>query len=221
VDGRLDEQAWDSAAWSPLFVDIRGGGAAKPRFATRMKMIWNHQFLFVGAQMQEPDLWGTIRTRDSVIYRDNDFEVFIDPDGDSRKYVELEINALGTVWDLLLMRTYKEGGPAITSWNIKGLQSAVHLDGTINNPADQDSGWTVEIAIPWATFDTLGTMSVPPRPGDQWRMNFSRVEWKLETVAGEYRKPHQKEDNWVWSPQGVVNMHLPDRWGTVVFVNPR
>lgn len=181
-------------------------------------MLWDRRFLYIGAELQEPNLWGTIRTRDSVVFRNNDFEVFIDPDGDSRKYVELEINTLGTVWDLLMMRTYKEGGPALTNWNITGLRSAVHLEGTLNNPADRDSGWTIEIAIPWETFDTLGVMSVPPKPGDQWRMNFSRVEWKLEAEGGSYRKASPKEDNWVWSPQGVVNMHLPDRWGTVVFV---
>ena len=221
IDGRLDEAAWNSAEWSSPFVDILGSPGKTPLFQTRMKIVWNDEYLFLGAHLTEPDLWATIRTRDSVMYRDNDFELFIDPDGDGRKYVELEINALGTVWDLLLMRTYREGGPALTDWNIKGLQSAVRLEGTLNNPADRDSGWTVEIAIPWATFDTLGVMSVPPVPGDSWRMNFSRVEWKLEVIDGRYRKTGLPEDNWVWSPQGVINMHLPERWGNVVFTDSR
>ena len=26
-----------------------------------------------------------------------------------------------------------------------------------------------------------------------------------------------KEDNWVWSPQGLVDMHVPERWGVVQF----
>ena len=56
--------------------------------------------------------------RDSVIFRDNDFEVFIDPDGDTHAYYELEINALGTVWDLLLLKPYRDGGPAINGWDI-------------------------------------------------------------------------------------------------------
>ena len=29
-------------------------------------------------------------------------------------------------------------------------------------------------------------------------------------------KPYP-EDNWVWSPQGVVNMHYPEMWGYVQF----
>ena len=28
---------------------------------------------------------------------------------------------------------------------------------------------------------------------------------------------HYPEDNWVWSPQGVINMHYPERWGLVLF----
>jgi hypothetical protein len=34
------------------------------------------------------------------------------------------------------------------------------------------------------------------------------------------KKPGKAERNWVWSPQGEINMHLPERWGSVVFVGP-
>jgi len=37
-------------------------------------------------------------------------------------------------------------------------------------------------------------------------------------VDGRYRKlPGLKEDNWVWSPQHVINMHVPEQWGLVRF----
>ena len=49
-------------------------------------------------------------------------------------------------------------------------------------------------------------------------MNFSRVEWRLRVKDGKYEKvPGTKEYNWVWSPQGVINMHVPEKWGTVRF----
>jgi hypothetical protein len=52
-----------------------------------------------------------------------------------------------------------------------------------------------------------------------WRINFSRVEWKLDVKDGRYVKvPDTKEDNWVWSPQFVVDMHRPRMWGCVEFV---
>ena len=57
-----------------------------------------------------------------------------------------------------------------------------------------------------------------PSAGDEWRINFSRVEWQTRTVEGKYEKlPGLKEDNWVWSPQGEINMHIPERWGVVKF----
>src|SRR4029079_10082199 len=80
----------------------------------------------------------------------HDFEVFIDPNGDSQEYYEIEINALGTGWDLLLPRPYKDGGRAVHDWEIAGLRSAVHLDGTLNDPSDIDRRWTVQLAFPRA-----------------------------------------------------------------------
>jgi hypothetical protein len=57
-----------------------------------------------------------------------------------------------------------------------------------------------------------------PRDGDQWRVNFSRVEWRFDIVEGKYvRRKDRREDNWVWSPQGTVNMHQPETWGYVQF----
>ena len=37
-------------------------------------------------------------------------------------------------------------------------------------------------------------------------------------VSGKYRKvPNKREDNWVWSPQGMIDMHRPEKWGYVQF----
>lgn len=224
IDGRIDEPAWQAAAWTEEFVDIEGNLRPAPRFRTRAKMLWDSEWFYVAAEMEERDLWATYKTRDSVIYHENDFEVFIDPDGDTHEYYELEINALGTVWDLLLIRPYRDGGPAVHAWDISGLRSAVRLEGTLNDPDDRDSGWTVEIAFPWPILAECAHRAVPPKEGDQWRVNFSRVQWRLEESASGYAKtidpatgkPHA-EDNWVWSPQGLIAMHYPEMWGVVQF----
>jgi hypothetical protein len=153
-----------------------------------------------------------------VIFHDNDFEVFIDPNGDRNEYYEFEINALNTGWDLFLPKPYRDGGKAQNSWDIVGLKTAVHINGTLNDPSDQDKGWSVELALPWKALAEYAHKAAPPNDGDEWRVNFSRVEWQHEIVAGKYRKvANTKEDNWVWSPQGVVDMHRPEMWGKVRF----
>lgn len=218
VDGKLDDAAWRDAPWTDDFVDIEGDLRPKPRFRTRAKMLWDDQFFYVAAEMEEPHVWGTLTQHDSVIFHDNDFEVFLDPNGDNHEYYEFEINALNTGWDLLLPRPYKDGGKAVNSWEIPGLKTAVHVEGTLNDPRDTDKGWSVELAFPWKVLGELAYQPVPPREGAQWRVNFSRVEWIHRLVGGKYeRVPKTAEDNWVWSPQGVIDMHRPERWGYVQF----
>ncbi len=225
IDGRLDEQSWKNAAWTDYFVDIEGPIKPAPLFKTRVKMLWDDKYLYVGAEIQEPNLWATLRQRDTVIFRDNDFEVFIDPNGSTQPYYETEINALCTVWDLLLREPYRDiDRAAVNAWDIKGLKVGVAWHGTLNNPSDVDTGWTAEIAFPWDVLGECAFAGAPPKEGAQWRINFSRVEWRTKAENGVYRKEINPETsqpypeyNWVWSPQGLINMHYPEMWGFVQF----
>jgi hypothetical protein len=217
IDGAVTEAAWDAAPWTDAFVDIEGDRRQKPPFRTRVKMLWDAEALYIAAELEEPHVWATLTEHDAVIFHDNDFEVFLDPDGDNHLYGELELNAKNTTWDLLLTKPYKDGGKAVNAWEITGLKTAVNSDGTPNDPRDTDRGWTVEIRWPWAGLKELGA-EVPPKDGDRWRINFSRVEWDTEIADGKYRKVKGKQEhNWVWSPQGVIDMHRPERWGYLQF----
>jgi hypothetical protein len=207
IDGKLDDGAWKAAAWTTDFVDIEGSVKPLPRFRTRAKILWDDQYLYVGAELEEPDVKATLTKHDSIIYNDNDFEVFLKPLGDAPGYFEFEINALNTGWDLYLNKPYNQGGKADSSWEIPGLKTAITVRGTLNKSSDTDRGWTVEMAFPWSAFASRLPVT-RPRAGDQWRVNLSRVERK----TGQPR-----EDNWVWSPQGVINMHIPERWGYLHF----
>lgn len=224
IDGRLNEKSWNKAAWTKSFVDIEGPSKSKPRFRTRTKMLWDENYLYIAAKLEEPQVWAKLTKRDAVIFHDNDFEVFIDPDGDTHHYYELEINALNTVWDLMLTKPYRDGGQPIDYWDIRGLKSSVNINGTLNDPTDIDSGWTLELALPWDVLEETAPEGRPPKDGEQWRINFSRVEWQANAVDGSYKKKTDTEtgepipeDNWVWSPQGIVNMHYPEMWGFVQF----
>jgi hypothetical protein len=218
--GRLDDDVWGHAPWTDDFVDIEGDRKPRPRFRTRAKMLWDDDCFYIGADMEEPHVWGTLTEHDAVIYYDNDFEVFLDPTGRGHHYGELEVNALNTTWDLMLTHPYRAGGWRIDGWEMAGLRTAVHIEGSLNDPSDTDRGWQIEIAIPWAALTGIGGTGNAPQDGDQWRVNFSRVEWQVEIAGGVYRKiPDTAEDNWVWSPQSAIDMHRPERWGVVQFCN--
>lgn len=224
VDGIISDAEWGNTEWSVWFKDIEGEGKDEPLYKTRMKMQWDEQYLYIAAELEEPHVWAKITERDEVIFFDNDFEVFIDPNDDTHAYYELEVNAFETAWDLLLLQPYRDGGPAVDSWDIQGLQVGTEIYGTINNPDDVDKGWTLEIAIPFKVLEECAPGGEKPAKGDQWRINFSRVEWKVEVKDGQYEKQidpstgkSYAEDNWVWSPQGYINMHMPEFWGYVQF----
>lgn len=219
VDGKLNDEAWNSVAWTEDFIDIQGPDWKKPRFRTHAKMLWDDTYLYIGAFLQETDVWANQTKHDSVVYQDNDFEVFVDPDGDTHWYKEFEINAIKTTWDLELNKPYINGGTPNSSWEMPTMKSAIFVSGPVNNASVPDKFWTVELALPFSDLvDHSPTASAPPNNKDQWRINFSRVEWHVRNVNGHYEKvPKVPEDNWVWSSQGAINMHLPERWGFIQF----
>lgn len=222
MDGDLQESDWQKAAWTTDFVDIEGSLKPLPTFKTQVKMLWNDSTLFIAAKLQEPQVWATQTHHDDIIYKDNDFEIFIDPDNNTHQYFEIEVNAINKIFDLFLPKPYRNGGDALIGWDVDGLKSGVKIDGTLNNPKDQDKSWTVEMAIPLKAL-RMGFPVKVPEEGTLWRINFSRVEWDTKIVGNKNIKltdaagKDLPEHNWVWSPQGVINMHYPERFGYLQF----
>ena len=204
IDGKLDESSWQKAKDTEEFEDISGKGFAAPKYKTTAKMLWDDDYLYVGAVLEEPNILAKLTQRDTIIYYDNDFEVFIDPDSDGHNYFEIEVNANNVLFDLMLDKPYRVGGDFFLQWDCPGIKSGIHIEGTLNNPNDTDKYWSVEMAIPRQAL-TLSFNNLL-KAGNIWRINFSRVEW--------LKKP---EENWVWNATGRIDMHMPDRWGYLLF----
>lgn len=205
IDGNITDVEWANAPWTGDFVDIVGKSSSpKPQFATRAKMLWSDTTLYIAAHLDETNVSAKISDHDGELYTGNAFEVFIDPDGDNQNYVELEINALNTTMDLTMDKPYRDRGKPDLSFELTGMKTAVHVDGTLNNPNDTDRGWDIEIAIPFAALQSLAKK---PAPNDQWRINLARSEY-IDEKTSKYS---------VWSPQAEVNMHAPERFGYVQF----
>ncbi|MCF2488310.1 carbohydrate-binding family 9-like protein [Dyadobacter sp. CY347] len=229
IDGKLDERVWAKALWTSRFVDIEGDVKPLPYQHTQAKMLWDDKNLYIAAIIEEEHIWAYQQKKDQIVYLENDFEVFIDPDGDGENYYELEINAINNTFDLFLPRTYKNGGRAQLKWDIKDLKSAVNIDGTLNDARDKDKRWILEIAIPFASLSHENVPAIMPESGSEWRINFSRVNWQHEiSDDGKYARKRNPETgkvlpeyNWVWSPQGIINMHFPEYWGYLQFVDSK
>lgn len=222
IDGDIDDAIWQQAKWTSDFVDIEGDLKAGPPLQTNVKMLWDDQYLYIAARINDPQVWATLKNHDDIVYHDNDFELFIDPAATTHNYYEIEVNALNTIFDLFLNKPYRNNGGGLIGWDANGLLSAVKVQGTLNNTSDTDKGWTVEMAIPFRAV-TMGFKSAPPQHGTIWRVNFSRVEYDTKIVDGRNVKLKDStghdlpEHNWVWSSQGEINMHSPEHWGYLLF----
>ena len=210
IDGKLDEADWKHASKLSPLRDLSGTTST---FSADIYMMYDDTYLYFGAYLPETQLEATLTERDSIIYHDDDFEIFIDPSGKGRNYLELEINQFGTVWDLFITAPYRAGDAcvALHDWDIKGLKTAVALHGTLNQQGDSDTGWTVEVAWPWASItghSHLPRRGEAPTPGTEMSFNFSRVD-----------HDGGKEWNTVWAPTRQATIHAPEHWGRVRFSN--
>ena len=228
-DGRLDKPFWSQAEAITEFHDIEGDIKPRPLKQTEVRMLWDDDYLYIGAKLTEDAIWATIKDRDEVIFVDNDFEVFLAPKHNTHRYYEIEINAMNAVWDLLMDKPARDLVNRITSWDIRGLKHAVHIEGALNDPAANNRYWSIELLIPWLPLrecepDECLPKHLAPDVGEIWRLNFSRVEYQTDVIDNRYVKRRDEatgnplpEYNWVWAPTGIIDIHLPELWGYLVF----
>ena len=220
IDGELKEQSWLDIPWTDYFVDIEGDLKPAPAYKTRVKMLWDANYLYIAAELEEPHLWANKQAEKDIIFRDNVFKIFIDPDNNMNDDFEIQINPQNKMLFLIMNKPYRDAGTPVTGWNPIGYYSGVKLLGTINNSTDQDKGWLVEIAIPLAAlkFDPLNS-----KQNTNFRINFLRTNFNFSIKDGVYSKaldingkafpPHYS----CFTSQGIVNMHYPERWAYTVF----
>lgn len=206
VDGRLDEAAWLQTERLGPFLETESRD--QTRYLTWGRLLWDDQYLYVSIEAWDADIWATQTRRDGSLWTEEVLEVFVDPDGDGRDYVEWEINPLGTVLDIHMERSYADGGPANARWNADLVRAAVFVEGTVGDRGDRDRWWSAEWAIPWEEIAPFGgAQAVPPLDGDEWRLGLYRTD---RTAAGG-------TENSAWSPTRDPSFHTPERFGAVLF----
>lgn len=231
VDGHLDEFAWEKAEQINGFERILNNYDQITR-PTRAKMLWDDQHLYFAFVCQDPDMWTLYNEEDQALWDEEVVEVFIDPDGDAKNYLELEVNPRNVKVDLCI-HTLKPEWDSSIPWDIAGLQSAVQPYGTVDDSLNADQGWTVEIAIPYSAMAKDIKGGSQPKLGDSWRLNLYRIERKAgrqvrsEIVQSKGQKSarldslnkiyNDETEYTAWSETYNRGFHDPARFGIVEF----
>ena len=200
VDGKLDEKAWESAAAVELMFPWEFQTGAKQK--TTVRLLWDDRFLYVGYECEDRDIVALFTERDDPTYRDDAVEIFINPKpSQTGLYYGLEMNARAVLYDYVMY----DAKYALKRFNMQGVQLATSIRGTLNTRGDEDQGWTLEVAIPWANFEELAPR---PEPGVVWTMNVNRWDGV---------EPNRRMSNWSDPMQPRPNPHAPARFGQLVF----
>ena len=75
-NGRLSPEAWAQAPRSPRFADMVTGSPGF--FDTRAAALWDDSNLYISFWAEEPFVAAELTERDSLIFNENDLELFID-----------------------------------------------------------------------------------------------------------------------------------------------
>ena len=219
IDGDINEKAWQDADWLDRFIDHQAPYSPPPWKTTRIKIVYDDDYIYVAAQLQEENVWGHLTKRDSVAYFDNDFEVFLDPTADGVNYFEFELNPLNMMFDMWHEVDNHRGAYADPVFDSKGLRSVVKVHGTLNYHYDIDKDWTVEMKIPLKELKQWNPdMHYPIRRGDIWRINSSRVQYMHSyTQLFPYLVPYLPCEDWVLNPTDTGDLHVPELWAKAIF----
>lgn len=199
IDGNMTEADWLAAKTAGDFVFPWYESGKKEQ--TEVRVLWDDEYLYVFFTCEDEHISAHYFQRNSAPYKDDCVEVFIAPNPDQPLwYANNEINCLGT-WLI---------GAHIGERNEYVLRDKVLVGrshkGTVNNEADTDEWWIIELGIPFESLkDYQGQL--PPRPGDRWGINFNRC-------GGDV---NEQFSQWTASKTEQPSFHQPQDFGHIVF----
>ncbi len=200
IDGILDDAAW--AAAKPASPFVFPWWTAGDREQTEVKMLWDDTFLYLAYSCDDAHIWADHYDSNSATCLDDCVEIFWNPDpkaGDA--YNMFEMNCLGNA--LSVCNNQKK---PILDNKILPPHIGQRLDGTVNNDADTDKGWVLEVAIRFADYPGLFDGKTP-KNGDMWRVGLNRCGGKI----------NEQYSQWSASQTPKPNFHAPKDFGKIVF----
>ena len=207
IDGKADEEAWKHAQTiDNFYLPWLGKNARAARTKTRAKLLWDRDYLYFFADMEDADLYADIKEHNGMLWDNDVFELFFKPAADKPGYYEFQVNAAGAVLDLYLPRRGAGGYKRFKNDTTFHIEAKVVLRGTLNDWTDKDEGWSVEGRIPWKDFQRSGGR---PASGDLWKFSLCRYDYSVDFEGPELS---------TCSPLKVSDFHRFEDYATLKFV---
>jgi glucose/arabinose dehydrogenase/mono/diheme cytochrome c family protein len=183
IDGATDEPQWQRAqVISDFYLPWLGTPLKKSHTATRARLLWDHDYLYFCAELEDHDLCAKIQDHDGPLWHDDVFELFFKPAGDKHGYYEFEVNPANAVLDMFLPARDAGGYDKFARANPFHVETAVKLRGKLNQHDGHDQGWTVEGRIPWRDFLPTGGR---PSPSERWKFALCRYDYSQAEAEPE------------------------------------
>ena len=191
LDGRLDEGAWTKTpsylltlprkAYSGLPESMQRAIGENLREKCAVKLLWDDNYLYVGAEVEDSDVMNEGKEDQSYLYRTGDLiEVFLKP-AKENYYWEIYGSANNKkTW--LVFPSRGRGTPSVLAYLPEDLKVAAAVDGTLNNWQDRDKGWTVEIIIP---IKELTAKGIKFDNSTNWTVLIARYNYSRYLPAAE------------------------------------
>ena len=210
IDGVADEPAWKQAQ---LLDHFTAAWNKQPgRSSTRARLLWDDEFLYFAAEMEDADLYADVTEHDGETWLNDVFELFFKPHEDRTGYYEFQVTPINTTMEMYLP---SRGSGGFRRWG-KGRrffwETAVKVRGEINAPeeaAASGEGWSAEGRIPWKDFAPSGGR---PQPGASWRFALCRYD---------YSKRFETPDLTTTSPLTRADFHRYEDYGPLKFVGAK
>jgi hypothetical protein len=146
LDGEIDDPLWRGELASTGVMPSVDG---QPMTDSTVRLAWKGDRLYVLLYAADSDIHATQTANDVPLWTEDSFRIAFTLPGDPRARV-VTVSPLGTVTD-----AFVRGEDVDVSWS-SGVKLGHDLDGTPNDPRDDDEEWVIEMAIPLASLGLQG-----------------------------------------------------------------
>jgi hypothetical protein len=193
VDGRISEEEWSGVPMVNDFRQVMPDEGKPASFDTDVRIQFTDEVVYIAAWCRDTVGWSGVRVpdlrRDFDFFSNDLFGVCFDPYGDARLSIAFQTNPYGAQRDLQVLDGVEYDRHWDAKWEVQASMS--------------DSGWSVEMGIPWSTLRY-------PLSQSTWRINFVRTIRRLNETSAWSPWPREFDPYAMTYAGSVTGLVPPD-----------